>query len=129
MRLRTRPGSRAPRHRCAGRASASLLLPGEHVAGAAHGEDAARLLRVVLDCRADPRDMDVDRAIEGLERLALDEIHQGIPRHHAAGVLGERDEEGELVAGERFVLAVDAYDAGVTVDLEPTEAQRGRRSV
>src|SRR5262245_39469990 len=126
MRLRTRPGSRAPRHRCAGRASASLLLAGEHVAGAAHGEDAARLLRIVLDRRADPRDVDVDRAIEGLERLALDEIHQRIPRHHAAGVLGERDEKRELMTGERLVLAVEARDASVTIDLEPAEAEDGR---
>src|SRR5207247_11453597 len=48
-RWRTRPGSRAPRGRSADTAGASVLLPREHVAGAADGEDALRLLRIVFD--------------------------------------------------------------------------------
>ena len=48
---------------------ASVLRLGEHVAGAAHGDDAARLLGIVLDGRADARDVHVDGAVEGLQRL------------------------------------------------------------
>src|SRR5439155_18010123 len=72
------PGPRTPRGwpgwpgRSAGTAAASVLVLGarEDVAGAAHGEDAAGPPRVVLDGRADPRDVDVDAPVEGLERVA-----------------------------------------------------------
>src|SRR6476469_5105026 len=45
----------------------SILLLGEHVADAAHGEDALGVLHVVLDRRPDAAHVDVDRAVERLE--------------------------------------------------------------
>src|SRR2546426_1316693 len=110
----------------ADRACASVLLLGEDVAGAADREDATRPLRVVLDGRADARDVDVDRAVEGLERLAPDEIHEGGPREHAARLLGEGDEQRELVAGEAPFHSVHPHGAGVAIDLEPAKAQHVR---
>ena len=53
--------------------------------------------------------MDVDRAIEGLELLALDEIHQPLAVEHAPGIVGEGGEQVELKARQRFLLAVDAH--------------------
>ena len=97
--------------------------PGEDVARAAHRQDAARLLGIVLDGGADADDMDVDRAVEGLELLALQQVHQRIARQHAAGALGQRQQQGELVGGEWPLLAVDPHDARALVDLEPPEAQ------
>src|SRR6266850_103104 len=84
--------------------------------------DAARPLRIVLDGGADARHMDVDRAVEGFQRFALDEIHQRLPREHAARLLGERHQQGELMAREAPLRAVDAHRAGASIDLEPTEA-------
>src|SRR5262245_47053730 len=77
---RTLPGSREPRDIFVNKACASVLLPSEHVTGAAHGKNAARFLRVVLDRGPDARDMDVDRTVESLQRLAPDEIHQALSR-------------------------------------------------
>ena len=82
------------------------------------------LLRIVLDRRADARDVHVDGAVEGLERLAAHELHQLLARQHAARLLGERHQQLELVAGERALVAVEPHVARVAVDLEPAEAQR-----
>src|ERR671936_1023827 len=96
----------------------SVLLLGEHVARAAHGDDAARLLRIILDRGADARDMHVDRAVEGLELLALHEVHQRLAREHAPGALGERHEEVELERGDAALDAVDAHAPRIAVDLQ-----------
>src|SRR4029077_9015984 len=93
----------------------SILLLGEHVARAAHGDDAARLLYIVLDRGADARDVHVDRAVEGLELLALHQVHQRLAREHAPGALGERDEEIELQRGDAALHAVEAHAARVAV--------------
>ena len=65
------------------------------------------------------------RAVEGVEFLALDEIEEAFPVEDAAGVLGESDEQVELVARQDLRLAVDPHVAGAEVDLQATEAQRG----
>ena len=119
--------------RCAGRASSPSLqrrqgqspscLLREHVARAAHREHAARRLRVVLDRRADARDVDVDRAVEGLQRIALERVHDLVAREHAPGALRQHDEQVELVAGQLAGLAVDARGARAEVDLQAAEAQ------
>ena len=72
-RLRGRPD------RCGGRAGASILLAREHVPGAPHREEPAGALGIVLDGGADARDVDVDRAVERLERLAAHKVHEGVP--------------------------------------------------
>src|SRR5712672_2471919 len=59
-------------------ACSAILVTGEDVARAAHRQDAARLLGIVLDGGADARDMDVDRAVEGFELLTLEQVHQRV---------------------------------------------------
>ena len=68
--------------------------------------------------------MDVDRTIEGLQLLALDEIHQSLAVQHAADVVGERHEKIKLMTREDSLLAIDPYRARATVNLEPAEAKR-----
>src|SRR5919204_2491975 len=104
----------------------SVLLLGEHVARAAYGDDAARLLRIVLDGGADARDVHVDRAVEGLELLALHEVHQRLAREDASGALGERHEEIELERREAALRAVEPHAARVAIDLQPAVAQHAR---
>src|SRR5207244_5599098 len=72
--------------------------------------------------------VDVDRSVKGLQGLALDEIHQGISRQDAASLLGQRDQQRELVPGEGAFCALEAHDAGVAIDLESAEAQHVRRA-
>ena len=95
----------------------------EHIAGAAHGDDAARLLRIVLDGGADARDVDVDRAVERFEPLVLHHVHDGVARQHAPGVLREREQHGELIAGQFAGRAVEPGLPRADVDLQPAEAQ------
>ena len=47
------------------------LTSGEDVARAAHGDDPPWMLGVVLDRRADPRDVHIDAAVEGFEARTL----------------------------------------------------------
>ncbi len=56
------------------------------------------------------------------------EFDQLFAREHASGALSHRREQRELVARQRFVLAVEPDHARAAVDLEPAEAQHvGRR--
>ena len=55
---------------------ASVLLLGKDVAGAAYRDDAAWPLHIVLDGRADARDVHIHGAVERLQRLGLHQIHQ-----------------------------------------------------
>ena len=67
--------------------------------------------------------MHVDRAVEGVERLTLDDIHQGVARHDEPGALRERQQQGELIARERARHAVEPRRARAAIDLQPAEAQ------
>ena len=73
--------------------------------------------------------MHVDRAVEGFELLALDHVHQLLARQRASGILGERDQQVELIAGHRAVAPVDPDGARARIDLQPAEPQDalGRR--
>ena len=71
--------------------------------------------------------MDVDRTIELLESAAPGEVHQGIARQHAAGALGEREQQRVLKARQRLLPVVDAHLAGRAVDFQAAEAQHIRR--
>src|ERR1700730_6981883 len=57
-----------------------ILRFGEHITCAAHGDNAARMLRVIFDCGPNAGDMYVDGSIEGFKRLTLDQTHQLITR-------------------------------------------------
>jgi hypothetical protein len=61
-----------------------ILCLGEHITRAAHGQDALGLLRIIFDRRADPRHVDIDRAVVRFQRLALHEVHQLVARENAA---------------------------------------------
>mmetsp|Transcript_10445 Transcript_10445/g.42618 ORF Transcript_10445/g.42618 Transcript_10445/m.42618 type:complete len:696 (-) Transcript_10445:2300-4387(-) len=100
-----------------------ILLAGKDIAGAAHGQHAARALGVVLDDGPDARDVHIDGAVEGLERMALERVHDLVAGKHPAGALREHHQQIELVAGQIADLAVQARDAGGQIDLEPAEAQ------
>src|SRR4051794_28871970 len=102
-----------------------LLGPGEHVADAAHRLDVARLLRVELELGAQLGDVDVDRAVEGLELFALERVEEVLAREHAAGGAREQAEELELEVGEHLALAGDEDLARVEVDLEVADLEAG----
>jgi hypothetical protein len=57
---------------------ALVLGFGEHVARAAHCDDTPRFFWIVLDRGTDARDVDINRAVEGLDRFAFDRIHQRV---------------------------------------------------
>ena len=53
----------------------SVLGFGEHVTCAADRDDAPRFFWIIFDRGADPGDMHINRAVESLDRLALDRVH------------------------------------------------------
>ena len=67
--------------------------------------------------------MHVDRAVEGLQRVALQRVHDLVARQHPSGALRQHHQQIELVAGEVAGLAVEPRDALAEVDLQPAEAQ------
>ena len=101
----------------------SLLHLCEHITRATHRDNAARMFRIVFDRGAHARDVHIDRAIERVERLALEQIHQLLAREHAAGALRQRDEQIELIRRHVTHRCVDARNARIAIDFEPAEAQ------
>src|SRR5579864_8690087 len=95
--------------------STLLLCFGKYIAGAAHRYHAAWLLRVVLNGGADAGDVHVDRPVEGVEPFVPEQIHQGVARHHPAGVLRQREEQRELVARQGAHYAVEPRLPGGSV--------------
>ena len=67
--------------------------------------------------------MHVDAAVEGLDRMTLERIHDLVAREDPAGAARHHLQDVELVAGQLADAAVDPHLAGVDVDLEPAEAQ------
>ena len=57
------------------RAWLSVLGLGEHVTCAADCDDAPGFSWIIFDRGTDTGDMDINRAVESLDRLALDRIH------------------------------------------------------
>src|SRR3984893_15939497 len=106
--------------------SCSVLRFGEYVARASHCDDAPRLFWIVLDGRADARDVDINRAIERLNRLAFERIHQRFARHDPAGVLRECQEEHKLIAGKLTWRFVEPRRSRCAINFEPAIAQHVR---
>ena len=79
-----------------------------------------------LDLAPQPRDADVDAAIERLPVLVVGEIEQLIAREHPVGMLDERLQQVELHAGDRHLLAVGVVQP-VRLEIEPAGADRHRR--
>src|SRR3954464_5694984 len=114
---------RRPREGRWGSDCSVILHSREHIARAPDGEDAARLLRIVLDQGAKPRDMDIDRAVVRLVRGAFHRIHQLVTRQDAPGPVRERSEQVELIGGDANGPAIDPDRPGTLVYLEPAEAE------
>ena len=67
--------------------------------------------------------MHVDGTVEGLQGRPLDQVHQSLARHHPAGMARQRQQQIELVAGQRAFLARHAHLAGPLVDLQIIQHQ------
>jgi len=67
--------------------------------------------------------VDVDRPVECLEGLTLHEVHERLARHDAAGPLGERNEQLELIVRQPSRDAIDTRLAPAAIDFEPAERQ------
>src|SRR4029077_17773325 len=87
----------------------SVLGLGENIARAADRDDAPRLFWIVLDRGANARHMNVDRPVERIHLFTFDQVHQGVTRHDATGVFGKRQQQSELIPGERTRRAVEAH--------------------
>jgi hypothetical protein len=70
--------------------------------------------------------VDVNAAVEGLQCLATRAVHEGLARHDAAGINGQSTQQLELVTGQRPLLAVEAHQAGLAIDLQAPEPQARR---
>ena len=73
----------------------------EAVAGAAHGFQVARILRVGLDFFADAADVDIDRARGHIGGVAPDGVEQMVAAEDASLVAGEIVEQAKLGGGGR----------------------------
>jgi hypothetical protein len=78
---------------------------------------------MIRDGGADARNVNVDRAVKCLGRLAAQDVHELLARQHAPGAFGQRKQQVELVRGQCARLAVDAHQPRAAVDGEPAEAQ------
>ena len=67
------------------------------------------MLRVVFDGGADAGDMIVDAAVEGVESVASEILHELVAGEDAPRVLGEDPKQLELVTRERAGLAFDDH--------------------
>jgi hypothetical protein len=65
----------------------------------------------------------VDGAVKRLQLAAAHGLHDLVAREHAAGALGQRHQQVELVGGELGRLARHGDGAGVAVDLQRAKAQ------
>ena len=72
---------------------------GELIADPPDGAEPHGVFGVVLDCRANARDVNVDAPVERLERLPPQAVEDRLAREHTPRVAGEQQQEVELVAG------------------------------
>src|SRR5262249_38051294 len=105
-------------------------LARQHVARAAHRLDVAGLLGVVLELLAQLGHVDVDRAVERVEVLALERVVELLARQHAPRRPRQRGQELELGVGEGRAPSLDGDLARAEVDLQAAGAEaRGRGDV
>lgn len=76
-----------------------------------------------LDGGADAAHVHVDGAVKGFELAAAHGFHDLVAAEHAAGALGQGDQQVKLVAGQVGRLAADGDGAGIAVDLQAAKAQ------
>src|SRR5581483_11818178 len=91
-----------------------------------HGHDVLRVLRVV-HLRAEPRDVEVDRARDRELVVAPDLAQEALARHRAAALLDEEGEDLPLERGEARLLALALQAEAREVDGALAELEaRGR---
>ena len=95
----------------------------QHVAGAAHRADEARLARVVAELLPEPADEDVDRAVVDVPFAAFQLGAELVAVDRAAGVGGQQLEGGIFRGRERDALLGHGHVARDRVDLEVAELQ------
>ena len=83
----------------------------EAIAGAAHGLEIARILRVDLDFLTDAAHIDIDRAGRDKAGVAPDGVEQVIAAEDAAGMAGEVVEQAKLGGSGGGELAADLQAA------------------
>mmetsp|Transcript_21671 Transcript_21671/g.84405 ORF Transcript_21671/g.84405 Transcript_21671/m.84405 type:complete len:428 (+) Transcript_21671:1981-3264(+) len=103
-----------------------VLVGHEDVAHAPDGLDVARLGRVGLEHLAQPRDLHVQAAVEGLELAAAGELGQLVAAQGLARVAHQGLEHRELAGGQRQLLAVLGQPAQREVELEGAEGDGHR---
>src|SRR5690606_39228039 len=65
-------------------------------------------------------------AVERVVTVAAHAAHQHVAGHDAAGAVGQRAQQIELIRRQRAFVAVQTHDARAAVDLEAAEAQGAR---
>jgi hypothetical protein len=96
----------------------------QDVARAAHGLQPARVARVVLDLPAQPRDLDVDRALAPVDMGARDQL---LARHGAVRLLGEGMEQRRLGGRQADMRALAHQLVAREVEGEGAEGYARRR--
>ena len=99
---------------------------GKDIARAADRDHSARVSWVILDRCADAGDVDVNRAVEGLQLIIFRQLHKRLTRHHPPGTTGEGQQQLELMAGERTDFSVEPHFARTVIDVESAKAQHVR---
>ena len=84
------------------------------------------MLGIGFDELAQPRDLDVEAAVEGAVFAPAGQQHQLLARQGLAGMAGERLEHREFAAGERHRLAFAGEGAQGQVEMEVAETDFGR---
>src|SRR5574343_380587 len=67
----------------------SVLLAGEDIAHAAHGEDALGRFHIGLNRRPDAPHVHIDRAVKSLQLAPPHHFHDLVAREHAPGTFGQ----------------------------------------
>src|SRR5207253_10848918 len=99
----------------------------ESIADAAYCVDQLRLLRIVLDLRAQPLHGDVDEARVAEVVVVPDQLEQQLARENLLRPARELEQQPELGRRERDILAtsLDAVRAGIA--LEPADRDHAAR--
>ena len=99
----------------------------EAIAGAAHGFQVARILRIDLDLLTDAAHIDIDGAGSDKARIAPDGVEQVVAAEDAAGMAREVVEQAKLGGGGGGQLAADLQLHGAGVDDDLFKADDGGR--
>src|SRR5271165_799851 len=103
----------------------------EAIAGAAHGFEIARILRVGLDFFANTAHVDVDRARRDIRSVAPDGVKQVVAGEYASAVAGEVIEQAELGGrgGNECSADGEGHRGGIDFDFADFDRARRKRAL